>query len=182
MHCVMITAFSVENGSDGKPSAFIFNISPSVTKVCTRSMFGVIWTPLLEMMLIHFSIIFSLKNELNTPMYDTNDEPNKQSPAMLSLSDLSLITSSFHLLLLLASKPMNFSAVLSLSISSACSRSTFSLFAFDSSNSAWSFLCVPETASNLASSSSFFFIAAAAVSAAFCERSSKGCTMRYFSL
>ena len=142
----------------------------------------VIGTSLLMIIDFHFSMSFSLKKDVKTPMYETNEDPSKQSPAMLTLSDLSFITSSFHLALLLASNPMNFSAVANFSISSACSFSTLSLFAFVSSNSACAFLWAPDTSSNLFSKVSFFSFASLEVSAAFCDLSRRGCTIRYFSL
>ena len=68
MHWVIITAFSVENGSEGKPSAFILRISASVVKVCTISILSVTAISFPTIIDFHFSINFSLKNELNTPI------------------------------------------------------------------------------------------------------------------
>ena len=68
VHWVIITAFSVENGSEGKPSAFILRISASFVKVWTKSILSVTAISFATIIDFHFSINFSLKNELNTPI------------------------------------------------------------------------------------------------------------------
>ena len=86
------------------------------------------------MIVFHLEMIFSLKYELKTPVYETKADAKRQSPANLTLKLLSFTTSSPHLLLFPASKPINFSAIESFAFKSPSSFNFESRRDFCSSN------------------------------------------------